>query len=315
MRKTIARMAAKALVSSQAGWLGDCRLVLHIGLHKTGTTYLQQQLSAARRDLHDQGLLFPTTGMTTGIFVGPRAGKMVGHGSFGRMFSASDWMLAGLLLSLLAREARAENCREILISTENASYVRRPGKSTLGRYFLGRFGQVDILVYLRRWDHWIESLYKERVSTGETRDFPTFLAEEAWLLDYPVRLAAWEALCGSTIRLRVFDYDRVRQDGSLLEQVFRDVFPGIATPLERAGRVNPSLNVAQTEALRHFNITNAGAPRSRDRADAFQDAGFLAIEGPDGYFTDSERKAFLSGFSAQNTLLKERHGIDLLGTG
>ena len=34
------------------------RVVLHIGLHKTGTTYLQNVLRANRRQLHDQGVAF-----------------------------------------------------------------------------------------------------------------------------------------------------------------------------------------------------------------------------------------------------------------
>jgi hypothetical protein len=121
-------------------------------LYKTGTTYIQQQISAARPDLKEEGLLFPTTGLGMGMFPGPRQGKMVGHVHFGRVLGSEDRMQAGLLLSQLTSEARIAICRRILISVENASYVRKPASSPLSRYFFGRFGSADIIVYLRRWD-------------------------------------------------------------------------------------------------------------------------------------------------------------------
>jgi len=315
LSKLPVRIASQALSAFQTGWLRQSHLYLHIGLHKTGTTYLQQQISAARPDLREEGLIFPTTGLGMGIFAGPRQGKMAGHIHFGHLFGNEDWAQAGHLLPLLSREARIAKCRRILISVENASYVRHPDRNPLSRHVLGKFGSVDILVYLRRWDRWIESLYKERLEGGETRDFPTFLAEEAWLLDFPARLAEWERLCGPRIRLKVFDYDTARRGAGLLGHFFTEALDGMTPPVERRSdkTANPSLNASQSEALRRFNTAERKTARSREKIDAFlNSAAFKTLEGSEGFFSEAERETFLARFADQNRQILARYDIDLL---
>lgn len=315
MPRHLTNLIAKTFASRQTSWLESCRLVFHIGLHKTGTTYLQQQFSAAQQDLKERGLLFPTTGLGMGIFAGPRSGKMAGHIDFWRLFDTMGWGRGALVMTLLALEARSADCHTILISSENTSLVRNPDQSSLGRFFLQRFQKVDILVYLRRWDRWIESLYKEMLGGGETRDFQTFLSEEAWMLDYPARLTKWQNLCRGPIRLHVFDYDEVVRNSGLFEGFFRDVFPGVPALGKRATvSANPSINATQAEALRQFNIANRHGPGRWEKLDTFTEAdSFLHLHGPSGFFDEETRNTFLSGFRSQNKLLEEQYGINLIG--
>jgi hypothetical protein len=309
------RIQATFIAHSEASKLKRCELTLHIGFLKTGSTYLQQQLACSSTDLSLEGLLIPNTGVKAGIAAGPRAGKTSGHAEFATMLRIKDWKRAGHLLALLANEAEQENCQRILITAENISYRRDPDRNTILRFFISRFQNVRIVAYVRRWDHWVESLYKERLSFGETRSFEQFREDEAWQLDYIHRLDAWGKLCGPKVQLRVFNYDAaIRSHRGLLGQFFYDLFPDIIQPAERETKgANPSYNSTQAEALRTFNILQRGVHMRRvEHLDAFLSGDFSTLKGPKSLFTDSERQDFLSRFQAQNDALNRLYGLDLL---
>jgi hypothetical protein len=291
-------------------------LVLHIGFLKTGSTYLQQQFGAARNDIMMDGVLFPTTGIGIGVPAGPRAGKTSGHSAFAKMIGKQDWRRMAYLLPLLAQESNKQGCCNILVSAENISYRRTPEQNRLFRYLMDCFHSVEVVIYLRRWDDWIESLYKERLDFGETRTFEEFRSAESWQTDYITRLGSWERACSdANARLRVFDYDVARQaDGGLLAQFFHAVFPDVPAPIVRTTvRANPSYNAAQTEALRRFNLDTAPKDRrGMEALDRFLIGPFASLEGEKTLFTPAERSTFLAKFVAQNDQLQQKYGIDLL---
>lgn len=315
MARRFAQLLARMSLPFSARYLRDCHLILHIGFLKTGSTYLQQQIGTARQDLASSGLLFPTTGIGIGVAAGPRAGKTSGHSEFSFMIGRQDWNRMVHLPPLLAHEARQKDCRKILISAENISYHNRPDRNRLLRRFLGCFGSVDVVIYVRRWDDWIESLYKERLDFGETRTFEQFRSAETWQTDYTARLENWGHVCDPNVRLRVFNYDEAKHsEGGLLAQFFRDVVPATPVPISRtAPRANPSYNAAQAEALRQFNIASGqGNQRRVEDLDNFLAGPLASMEGPRNLFTPSERANYLDGFSQQNAALRQRFGIDLL---
>jgi hypothetical protein len=318
MDRRLAQFLARGALPLSAHSLRQSHLILHIGFLKTGSTYLQQQIGTARKDLEKGGLLFPATGIGIGVAAGPRAGKTSGHSEFAQMIGQQDWTRMLYLPPLLAHEACQKACRRILISAENISYHHRPDRNPLLRRFLAGFGSVEVVIYLRRWDDWIESLYKERLDFGETRSFEAFRGAETWQTDYTTRLDSWERTIGPNARLRVFDYDAARRaEGGLLAQFFRDVLPGIPAPISRtAPRANPSYNATQAEALRAFNLGPLKeAPRRTEVLDSFLAGPFAALEGPRQLLTPAERAAYLDSFLPQNAALQQRFGIDLLSPG
>lgn len=309
-----ARFLTRSFAARRSRYLGQCRLVLHGGLHKTGSTFLQQQCSASRRTLMERGILFPSTGFSRFCLAGGRAGKSNGHDEITSLFRGGDWDRAACLMVLLSKEAQRASCRNILLSMENLTYARRSQASNVARFFLDRFEEVDVVIYLRRWDRWIESLYKERLNGGETRDFRTFISEESWLLDYVARLEKWSPPEEPKCRLQVCDYEESIRDPGLWAQFFHDVFPGIEPPFQRAATIaNPSINAAQAEALRQFNIEHANAPGRWDALDALYESDFAVMEGESGILSRTERSDFVKEFEEQNRLLRERFGVDLLG--
>ena len=181
----------------------DVNLVLHIGLHKTATSYVQNLLSTHRYDLLRQGLLYPTTGAIDSVAASTREGAQSGHADF---FWAKDRReLVSRLLSELPGTAST-----VLLSSEDFSLPRRVPfvEKLLGDF--GVFGRIEVVLVVRRQDEWIQSYYKQFVDqygNFETRSFTDFLRQAGpRLLDFHTRFSPWRELVGPD-GFHVLSYD------------------------------------------------------------------------------------------------------------
>ncbi|MEM9756536.1 MAG: hypothetical protein AAF914_11115 [Pseudomonadota bacterium] len=129
-------------------------ITLHIGMNKTGTSALQAALFRNRRALLRAGLHYPETGL---------GARSEGAGLHYRLSAA---FLAGgaegpALAGKLLRDIDEVGARHAFISSEFFVELRDVGP--LAAAFAGR--DVRILVYLRRHDHWMASLFAQAVKT------------------------------------------------------------------------------------------------------------------------------------------------------
>jgi hypothetical protein len=178
-------------------------LVLHIGLHKTASSFLQGLLASHRDDLLREGLLYPTTGIVDKATTGTREGAGSGQALFSRR-GRPDALKAQLLAEL------PEDVSTVLVSSEEFS---RAAPTPTPQRLLSRFdafGTVEVVVVLRRQDDWIESLYKQVVdqyNNFETRSFERYLRETGRsLLDFHERFTPWRDLVGPE-SFHVLSYD------------------------------------------------------------------------------------------------------------
>ncbi|HEX5467583.1 MAG TPA: hypothetical protein VFW80_00890 [Gaiellaceae bacterium] len=170
----------------------DRTLILHIGLHKTATSYLQNILSARRHDLLREGVLYPTTGEAAGtVTFTTREGAQSGHALLTR--TRADRNLVSELVDEIPDTAPT-----VLVSSEDFTLPRTSAEEHLSRF--GAFGRVQVVLVLRRQDAWIESYYKQNVDQYgrfETRSFDEFLAQMGpKLLDFHTRFSPWRDLVG-----------------------------------------------------------------------------------------------------------------------
>lgn len=189
------------------------QIFLHIGMHKTGTTYLQHLFRECRTQLlRADGLLFPETGLPRTEEVRPKPGGLPGHHDFARKSRRK------VAAKNLAAEIAEHNANKVFISAENLSLSDAEFSSSLVKD-LELIGSVSIILVLRRQDRWIDSYYRERVVgnvQGETRDFKTYLAEEGpLLLDYRTRYQNWQKTAFSG-QFLVASYDDLTIDNRLL---------------------------------------------------------------------------------------------------
>lgn len=130
------------------------RLILHIGRHKTGTTSLQRFFATNDRALLDRyGILYPATGRAN-------------HAHHPLFRADADHGVDPARLDALRAEVEQSGASTVLISAENLSQdiVSRERLRRIGEDFAG--GSIDLIVYLRRQDDFLESSYAEIVKRG-----------------------------------------------------------------------------------------------------------------------------------------------------
>ncbi len=225
-----------------SGKLGDKTLVLHIGLHKTASSYVQGLLAARRDDLLRAGVLYPETGIVDKASTGTRGGAGSGQALLSRPGPQKA------LIAQLSAEI-PEEVSTVLVSSEEFS--RAAQKPTPER-FLARFaafGQVRVVLVLRRQDDWIESFYKQIVDqyrNFETRPFETFLREDGLpLLDFHTRFEPWRDLVGPE-NFHVLSYDDLPDGAALCRRL-----------LTVAGVSGPVLDAIATTSVPRYDSVRA----------------------------------------------------------
>lgn len=156
------------------------RLILHTGIHKTGTTSLQKAFFDNRRHLRRNGVLYPKTGLSQ---------KPGNWGHHELAYAMRGPGTAHKLLSALREEADASDVETIFVSSEELSLLPFPGLPGVAPYHIIReyFDGFDIriLCYLRPQADMVASLYNHHVkSAGETGDIMQFIARIAPRLEY-----------------------------------------------------------------------------------------------------------------------------------
>ncbi|KAA9133361.1 hypothetical protein F3N42_03160 [Marinihelvus fidelis] len=180
------------------------RLILHIGVHRTGTTSIQGWLHGNRKALLGQGVRYAfDQRMHTDIAWQLHTGKLS----------------PGTLTERLLRDAADDRVHTLILSGEDFCVLRDPSiLSGLRDHF-----EVTVVCYLRRQDSWLESWYNQHVKWPWDRALSQasageFIgqAEQFYWIDYAWLLAGWRNAFGDdNLRIRVFEREQLT--GSLEE--------------------------------------------------------------------------------------------------
>ena len=217
--------------------------VIHAGLPKTGTTYLQQRFVDNREWLARHGVHYPTAGQE----VGP------GHHSLAMAFRSEA--------AVDLHEMCATDCERVLLSSETFSSLH-PQEASALKSAIGD-QQVTYVLHLRRRSALAFSRWQEEVKHGSVRSFAEFLA--AQLIGTGGALRIGEAV---EVALRAFGPEALRI--VILEELQQrkvDIFehfcehilaldPTDAVATGRDAR-NASLPPPLVEALRAVNAGGA----------------------------------------------------------
>lgn len=194
------------------------RLILHIGTNKTATTAIQHALAANRDALRAHGLLYPASGIRSEAHheLAWKLGFVQG-----RPAAMDDEPFEALWERTLA-EIRAARCPDVLISSE--CFMIGSGRITALAAAVRDF-DVEVVVYLRRHDAWLQSVYVQAVKV--TNNPPWGRGFEAYLehLDrqksdhygsYRKLVDRWAQVFGrERIKVRPFETKQVGADVTL----------------------------------------------------------------------------------------------------
>lgn len=186
------------------------RLVVHIGMHKTGSSAIQHFLSRNRLLLRASGVLYPES-------IGPDGERQPKHNalfaaiSHEADFGAPHPMLGSSrdLVARMTERIRASGARMAILSAEGFS-GEKPAFARALAPLAGEF-DVRIVVFLRRPDEWLASFHRQMImsrSVRETRSLTAFAEAPSTRthLDYPLMLTWWaEAFGGDALRIARYD--------------------------------------------------------------------------------------------------------------
>lgn len=224
------------------------RLILHVGPHKTGSTYLQKRLALHARDLARRGVTYPV-----------QARNNLGHGAIVNYLRGWQRHTEGMTEATFAEIAEYET---VVLSSENFVLLETEALQSLRRRFPDH--EISVVFVLRSLTSVLPSHWQETVKHGNDNTFLTYLARASgWISGdlshvLPSRQLPRFATLFGRDSLRVISYDHAVADGADVFDVFAEHGLGVELARERgAGQVvNPFFPPARIELLRTLAETH-----------------------------------------------------------
>lgn len=275
------------------------RLLLHIGMHKTGSTSLQRFFVRNRPILRMVGIDYPKAYDSKGNRL-PKHNDLFHAISHEKDHGKPHPALGPSpdLVENLARKIAAN--RITVISAEGLS-GEHPAFSRAFAPLRDRF-DIRVICFLRRQDDWAKSFYKQMVQSREVREarpFPDFLAAESTRqhLNYAQLLGWWaDALGDEAIQVEIY------RPGT---RVLPDFLRAAGLPKSLAllpfsgGMQNRSPVSDYVERVRAANAAGHIRPLPAE------------TDGDTPYFTPESRDRFMSAYNAANESIRVRFRPDL----
>lgn len=262
------------------------QVLVHIGLNKCASTYVQAALAAARAGLRAQGVYYD---VTDGRFAHYTVSDHYGFGS-GKVVRKP------MSLSALVRQAEDHGCGRIIISSEHFSRPRRPAIAAFRDDLEKLAVEARFLFFSREPVSWARSLFNQHVKTMD--DGPYFSSINSFIdhalqrgiMDIAKRYRAWAEAFGDA-RVEHYHIAEGRSPGDVLLP-FAD-FAGLDLQPAPNADHNHSLSPG---ALYLSGLVRRAPPlpgRSRVLASiAASDCSWVPVP-PDYFEIDAERMARL----------------------
>jgi hypothetical protein len=279
-------------------------LLFHIGLHKTGTTYLQHVLLANR----DR---FTAAGLELAPFLHPREGN---HYPLIRELRAGGFAPAAFDRALDAIAAAPGE--RLLVTAEElcATVMPFPERARALQAAAARHFRPRVVIALRRQDHLQESVFGQASRTwyaGGIREFSTYN------LDHDARLRAIEAVFGlENVAVTIYP------DGP--GDVLGDFLGALGVELDRTALTPvPPRNLSLHRRQVLFMAGLPKGPRARDArserqiarrvAEALRASDAIADDGGRYLLSPRERHELVARHLPGNRALVARHGLGEVG--
>lgn len=285
-------------------------LWLHIGMPKTGTTALQGWLHAHPEFLCDHGIRYLATGRDRGT----GTGRLICHNALAVAMSR-DW--SGLPegdAEALAAEVAAHEGGQCILSSE--MFFGRDLAPLNARY-LARIGvPVRVVVYLRRFDDFIEADYKQRAKNGlPTGGAEGFVAErlarieaDPDYLDFGALFERIRAqLSGAEIVPRLYLRDELAGQNVITDFLSALGVAPEEVPLPEVA-ANRSLSRVASEALGLFDGRAGYDKKARRRLGrALQDSGDARLFASGDVLLPDERTQINDVLEARNAAMRTEY--------
>jgi hypothetical protein len=227
------------------------RFVLHIGPHKTGSTYLQNHLTHNRAALIGRGIYYPREWTTPEIaWCHAELASLLQHDEF-------ESVARGFA------DLKAAGWPTVILSSEDFSSL---GDDRL-RFLRECTGdEVEIVFFARRWSELLRSHGQEHIRQGGTKFLPEFVAGilsdpfGSETINFSLVLDRFANAFGPS-RLKVLSYNNILKRGGNLFSYFAAEVLGIdGLPIISPTPAHASLSIENIELVRVLNVLRARHP-------------------------------------------------------
>lgn len=223
------------------------KVIVHIGAHKTGTSFIQEYLFRNRNNLLKKGVLYPSS-----ICSGNN------HGDFANSFKSKNNTISNDFLKLLKDEVEEYQPSELILSSECFLESKNIPEIFKDNFNIS-FSEISIVAYLRPQFDWFTSLYNEIVRdpyrrfTGTYKDcreyqFGYYDYEKLlspWILTFGAKNIIIKAYMTENFLNKSLSDDFIMTTLNLNTQDFID--------LGRTERINQTLKPPYVQFLRRVN--------------------------------------------------------------
>jgi hypothetical protein len=236
------------------------RYLIHIGPHKTGTTYLQHGFTRLRPALAARGILYPFK-WGNGAYGHHELPPALGLPEDGSLPAAFD-------------EFNRSGAHTILLSSETFSYSGEAEVRRLHSLLAG--APATIVFYCRRWSELIPSSWREYVKHGSLDTLVEYVLRclgdpsASPIVNFRYILDRYAAVFGPE-SIKIASYNSILEaDEDLLSHFCHNFLSWPAPPPIEPGRVNVSLDIVDTEIIRTLNALEWNRARDARRVLAEQ---------------------------------------------
>jgi len=300
-------------------------ILIHMGLHKTGTTAIQAALAKFRDVLLEQGYCYPHTTTADGT-------RLLDHHDLAHAIADQDSRLTDSDIDSCVRHWRdtdASRVHTFILSSESMSRHQLPaserGWAARRRAYLDRlrtrlqgFHLVPVVV-LRRQDDYIRSLYQEHVRKGTADGSVSFAAfrekRQKTALHFLDNLRLIEDCLGQAV---VLTYEDLIASGDLtrgfLTRLGIDV-DALGELKKPSKRIRTSLSPTETALKLHINQHGTRFFSNTEamywlKSGAGKRCLRKLVQAGEIWASRAEREAFLETFAEDNEAIRHRYFPD-----
>lgn len=266
------------------------KIVLHIGANKTGTTSIQNFFSEQEVELREKhGVLYPVAGRVWNAHF-----KLAWAVGAGKVIDGQEreWVK-------LRDEIEASTCNTFVLSSENFILVKDPKSIRFIRDLFPDY-EFQIVLYARRQDYWLESLFLQRIKMGFLeKTFLEFLAQPDQELDYEKILFPWNDVFGSE-SISVIDFDsEAKKKGSV--RAFFDIINVVDVKvLEKRDNDSLDRNLAEFLMSRKVYLSKSDRQKKIIEIYASKIRPNLEAKGSKYFFSSVERRKYIGRYLKGN---------------
>ncbi|MGO8858399.1 MAG: hypothetical protein ACLQO1_22225 [Steroidobacteraceae bacterium] len=221
------------------------KYIVHVGPHKTGSTYIQNGLLLNRQALLEKCVLYPDTFFTDAV-------SWCHFGLFRMLREQRSAELAARF-----EELAEQNAELVVLSSEDLSTLNESELTEL-RNHIGK--DVEIVFYMRRWSELLPSSSQEEIRQRGTRTLPEFCVGHVArpyhsdIINFQIKLDRFAHVFGDE-SIRIISFNNVLENQLDLFGHFVSTFLGIkSTDMAMPTQRHESPPIQHIELLRVLNV-------------------------------------------------------------